>query len=803
MNQIYLRLNFKRIALLFVILFTTFSHAIADDGEILSAIKGQVRTSDGLPAPYVTVRLQHSNQGALTDANGNFAIKKVKPGHYTLIVSLVGYSNVLQEVEVEQDKISQVTLTLGASGQQMKEVTVVGQNNKYTVLEPSNSLRLNMPLVEVPQSITEVSKEVLADQMIFNMQEGVTRNISGASRLGHWDMYSNLQIRGSRANSFRNGMNVYISPWSPLTEDMSMVDKIEFIKGPAGFLVSNGEVGGTYNVVTKKPTGYNQGDVTLSLGSYDEYRASLDLDGKLSKNGKLLYRFNLMGETKNGWRNFDYTNRYSIAPVLKYLIDDKNAVTVEYNLQYMQLPVVGGNYSFSKRGYGDLPRNFTTIEGNMDPTKINDQSVMVYYDHTFSPDWKLTAQMGYFHYNQVGQSMWPGGFSVAGNDSLLQRNINIWDALGINKTAQVFLNGKFRTGAVTHTVLGGVDMKYSNYYADWSQGGKFGDANFNIYHPTYGGVKQLTYDRSTDIRTRGVQYNYGYNAFYVQDQLGFFEDKLRVTLAGRYTTNTAVSPYDGTNKDSKFTPRFGVSYSLDKNTSLYGVYDVSFTQNPGLDWQKRPFDPLTGDNIEFGFKRNWFHGRFTSTVAVYQITKNNVLTTDLDHPDPVAGFIYSRQNGQQRIKGLEADFQGEVVHGLNVVVNYAYTDGVVSKDNDAKLVGNYVPGIAKHIQNTWLTYTLQSSVLKGLRASVGYQYQAGRVAGQVYDKSENFLPDYFRMDAGIGYNINKFSINVLVNNVLNAYLYTGAPSVDGYGNKIYYWQTEPGRNLRMSLGYHF
>ena len=41
----------------------------------------------------------------------------------------------------------------------------------------------------------------------------------------------------------------------PLTEDMSMVERIEFVKGPAGFMLANGDPSGFYNVVTKKPSG--------------------------------------------------------------------------------------------------------------------------------------------------------------------------------------------------------------------------------------------------------------------------------------------------------------------------------------------------------------------------------------------------------------------------------------------------------------------------------------------------------------------------------------------------------------------
>jgi iron complex outermembrane receptor protein len=68
----------------------------------------------------------------------------------------------------------------------------------------------------------------------------------------------------------------------------------------------------------------------------------------------------------------------------------------------------------------------------------------------------------------------------------------------------------------------------------------------------------------------------------------------------------------------------------------------------------------------------------------------------------------------------------------------------------------------------------------------------------IYDKSENPLPDYFRLDAGIGYTSNKFSINLNVNNVLDKYLFTGGPSGD-----IFYWQAEPKRNARVSVGYKF
>ncbi|SFD62600.1 iron complex outermembrane recepter protein [Chitinophaga sp. CF118] len=787
---------FKKIFLLTVLLLSI--GRVSNATEILSAIKGKVLTSDGQPAAYVTVQIKNTNHGTLTDQNGEFVFKKIKAGHYTLQVSLVGYETTEKEIDVETDKITAISIQLTASQNQMKEIIVVGGKNKYMVNGPSSSLRIQSPLVEIPQNIQVVTKDVLNDQQIYDIMEGVTRNISGAQRIGHWDIYARINARGSQLTAFRNGMNVQISPWSPLSEDMSMVDRIEFVKGPAGFMMSNGEPAGIYNVVTKKPTGIDQKEVTISLGSFETYRSTLDLDGKLSKNGKLLYRLNLMGELRGSHRDYEFNNRYSIAPVLKYLIDDKSSLTVEYTHQYMEMNVIGSNYAFSKRKYGDLPINFTTAEPNLAPTKINDKSVLVIFEHQFNSQWKFTAQGAYFNYNQVGQSMWPSGFTTS-NDSLLQRGINNWDALGINKTGQMFLNGKVTTGSINHSILAGVDMKHSDYYADWNQWSELGDTTFNIYKPTYGNIAVPQWDRSKDIRERGVQYTYGYNAVYVQDELGFFNNALRLTLAGRYTVNKYVNPYEGSYTDNKVTPRLGLSYSVDKNTSLYFIYDQAFLQNPGRDYLGNDFKPLTGDNLELGFKKNWLNDKWNSTVSLYQITKNNVLTTDNEHPNPANGqYTYSKQTGQQEIKGVEVDVRGDVVNNLGVVINYAYTDAKISKDSDPKFVGNKVPGTSKHIQNTWLTYKISKGALNGLRFSAGYQYQVGRIAGLVYDKSENALPDYFRLDGGIGYSTNKLSLNLTVNNVLNKYLFTGAPS-----GGLYYWQAEPGRNVRMSVGYKF
>lgn len=786
----------RRMIWMVVCLFSV-QFAMAQD----ATLTGKVVSPTGEPMSEVQVGIKGTAHATKTQADGTFILTDLPVGNQTLIASHAGWQLVSRPVQLKSGA-NQFDLQFKKQVQEIDEMTIVKHGKSdYAVEDPSVSLRMKTPLLEAPQNIQVLTKQTLDDQQSFDMLESVGRNVSGAVKSPHWDNYANIQMRGARITPFRNGMNVNLSYWSPLTEDMSMVERIEFVKGPAGFMLGNGEPSGFYNVVTKKPTGKEGGAVSFSMGSFDLYRTTLDLDGKLSKDGKWLYRLNVMGQLKGSHRDFEFNNRYSIAPVIKYNIDEKSSFTLEYNEQFSQMSVIGSNYAFSANGFADLPVNFTTAEPNLDPTNMRDRSILAIFEHRFNEHWNITAQAAFLHFKQEGQSLWPWGISMS-NDSLMQRGISIWDAMGYNKNAQVFLNGDFNTGPVRHRVLAGIDMSHRDYYADWNQGAALGDSTFNIYDPQYGTVAASAvpqWDRSQDIRERGVRYTNGYTGVYVQDELGFFDNKLRLTIAGRYTNIQYVNPYDGTYSREKVTPRAGLSWTILKNFTTYALYDQAFMANPGRDWEGNDFDPITGDNMEWGLKRDWFDGKWNTAVSVYQITKNNVLTTDLDHPDPVNGqFLYSKQTGQQQTRGVELDVRGTLFKNFNIVLNYAYLDSKITKDSDTSLVGRTTPGTIAHVQNTWLTYRIGSGKLEGLSFSAGYQYQGKRSGSYLYQGTTPTLPDYFRLDAGIGYQAKQFGIHLMVNNLLNEYLYDGAPY---YG--MYYWQTEAPRNFRLTLSYKF
>jgi iron complex outermembrane receptor protein len=392
-------------------------------------------------------------------------------------------------------------------------------------------------------------------------------------------------------------------------------------------------------------------------------------------------------------------------------------------------------------------------------------------------------------------SLWPTGFDPT-NDAILKRAGNNWDILGKIYTGQAFVNGQAQTGSISHKILSGFDMSDKTYYHDWSQ--SFTLPDLDIYNPVHGIPASPKFDRSKDLKDRGVKYYNNYKGFYAQDELGFLDNSLRLTLAGRYTILKAGDVYSGSTTNEKFTPRIGLSYSIDKNTSAYFVRDESFTENYGTDWQGKSFDPQTGTNLELGFKRDWLNGKWNSTVAAYQITTNNVLTLDADHSTPAKQF--SRESGQQKVKGVEVDIRGEIFKNFDIVANYAFTEGKTTKDTDPNMVGNQIAGSTKHILNTWLNYKVDNGLLNGLGLSLGYQYQVKRAPWYISPDNTGTLPDYFRLDGGISYQIKKVYINLIVNNILNKYLYSGG--YYSYTN-MYYWQAEAGTNARVTVSYKF
>ncbi|MTG97176.1 TonB-dependent receptor [Myroides albus] len=753
-----------------------------------------------------TVSLNNYSYKTISDNNGYYLLENIESGKYLITLQ---YKNTIAKdsIIISANQTTTKDFMLFDDNSETLETVVINTNKN---IRSSSSLRTAANLLDVPQNIQVIDKGLMDDQISMTMSDAIAQNVSGVRSVLHQEQASaGIYVRGYSASNLRNGMDISGS-FGPIREDNTFIERVEFVKGPAGFMMGNTQPGGFYNIVTKKPKGSNKTTVKTILGSFNLYRAEVDLDTKLTKDEKLLFRINAMATKASSFQLYNKNNYLSLAPSLKYNISDDTNITFEYIFNSNEFEGGFSKYAYSKKEFKELPRKFTFTDPIVDPTIVKEHNVFINLNHRLSDDWNLTAKLGYVEATMEGESLYSIYNSIDDKGNV-QRALSVNDAYNSAKVGQVYMNGKFNiTDKIKNNVLFGLDMGQKEHMADWSL---VSDAKgkaipvgplFNIYNPVYGKLTKKdipTYDRSRSLRERaaGNIQEYSYISLYVQDELLLLDEKLRLGFGVRYTSTektTSASKGDVV-KNQAYTPRFSVTYNISPSFSAYALYDQSFQEQVGQLENNKTADPSKGTNKEFGLKKTWFDKKLFTSLAFYRVDKTNILTPR----DASANNQIMVQSGKATSKGVEFDLNGHITDGLTLTMNYAYTDAKITKDNNPAKKGQLLPGTAKHSTNAWLTYRIQSGTFEGLGFSLGYQYQKDRSQAPV--QAKKFLPhDYFTLDGGISYKKNNYAFNLIVNNITDRYNYVGHfPGAWGYTH--YGWRATTPLSFKLSLAYSF
>jgi iron complex outermembrane receptor protein len=132
---------------------------------------------------------------------------------------------------------------------------------------------------------------------------------------------------------------------------------------------------------------------------------------------------------------------------------------------------------------------------------------------------------------------------------------------------------------------------------------------------------------------------------------------------------------------SAATPRVGITYLVNANTSVYASAGRSFRPNAGTDERGRAFDPQKGQALELGAKWQSSDQRLNASAALFDIRKTNVLTRSPTNAN------FSVAAGEVQSRGLELDVAGQIDAHWRVTGNFAYTRTEVTRDNNPTLLG--------------------------------------------------------------------------------------------------------------------
>jgi len=663
------------------------------------------------------------------------------------------------ETTPEQEKPAQLNNI--PDGKEEIEIVVTGeQETGYSVPNATTATKTDTPLRDIPQSIQVIPRQIIEDRQVVRFSE-LADNVSGVQpQSGYGGISSQgYYLRGFplEFEAYRNGFRDFgfISP-----RDVANVERVEFLKGPASVLYG-GSFGfsGLVNTVTKKPQAEPFYRLNGTVGNYNFYRSTVDLTGPLTEDKSLLYRLNVAYENAGSFRDFNENESIFIAPSLTWQIGSRTTLTTE--LEYQNYEYVFDRGLLPSEEFLDLP-----ISRFLGEPDVNDASFKSFYgtynfEHEFSDNWKFRQGFNVVEIEGNTEYVTTSNFEqpfLEEDGRTLPRNAQRSDESSENYTLQNEFFGKFNTGSLRHNVLLGVELARYRFAYDFEDAAI---APLDIFDPVYGAEPEPY------IPTSGEEYGADTVGIYVQDLIEI-SPNLKFLAGGRFDSidsfykDTLTDSFGFEQSDSEFSPRLGIVYQPSESTSLYASWTNSF--NPEFFSRNRtgqPFQPSKGEQFEIGIKQGFLDDRLSATLALYQLTKKNVLTQDPTDPD------FSIQTGEQKSRGVELDIAGEILPGWKVIATYAYTDAFVSEDNTIP-EGDKLQGVPEHGASLWTTYEIQSGNLEGLGFGAGIYYAGDR---EVELPNSIELPSYLRADASIFYRRNNWRAALNFKNIFDTEYY--------------------------------
>ncbi|UVF21966.1 TonB-dependent siderophore receptor [Microvirga terrae] len=661
--------------------------------------------------------------------------------------------------------------TQSASGEiTLETVTVEGQGgsatgpvNGYVPNRTTTGSKTDTPIENIPQSVSVIGREELEDRQVQKVDEalrytaGVFAQPYGLDSDTDW-----FFIRGFDAGQtgvFLNNLPLYQYGFGGFYIDPFVLERIEVLKGPSAALYGGSSIGGIVNLISKRPTTEPLRYVETGVNSWGNSYAAFDFGGALDKDKVWSYR--LTGKMSGGGWETDKADDFRgvIAPALTFRPDAGTELTVLASYQHMDLMHTGGFLPYVgtvvPAPFGRISRRFYYSEPDIDLYRREQAMIGYEFEHAVNDVWTLRQNFRYAHTDSKERGPYPFGYlggAPLGPDFLLFRvgfnHHTVVNTLSLDNQAEA----KFGTGPLAHTLLLGLDYKYYNIDQIQASGG---GTPISPVNPIYGVPQGPTIPYlDQDLTMNQV-------GFYAQDQIRY--GGWIATLNGRYdhvsTKSTdKVGAANFSDEAGEFSGRLGLGYEFTNGMTPYVAVSRTFNPVIGSDFFGQSFAPETGQQVEVGLKYKPMFADALITASLFDLTRQNVNTTDPEHS------FFEVQLGEVRSRGFELEAQANITAGLKAIAAFTAYDIEITEDTNPLLIGNRPNVVPEILASGWLDYTVQDGSFKGLGFGAGVRY-----VGFSYADNENTLkvPAATVFDAGIRYTRDNFAVALNVNNLFD------------------------------------
>lgn len=630
----------------------------------------------------------------------------------------------------------------------------------YNAPTARSGTKTEAPLRDVPQTVNVVSAEVIRDQHATSLQD-VMKNVPGIGQSHGDGQRDQVAIRGftAIADQFVDGFRddaLYF-------RDLSNIDRVEIIKGPAAVLYGRGSSGGLINRVTKQP-GDDLNELALSYGSWSDKRGEIDI----ARRGEVAaWRLTGAAEDAGSYRDQQFLERKAISPSVNFELGDSDALLLQAD--YLNDKRVT---DFGVPAYRGRPVDVSASAyygaanaRDVDYSQAEVASATINYTHRFSNTLSLRNGLRYYDYDLDRNNTLPSGpvdeiaQTVQLNRSHLDREERGW----FNQTE---LMHELALGGMAHEMLYGVELGRQD--KDQFVRSRTNVAVVSIFDPVLPVLPLAVPDAPATDNT-GVMKT---SAAYVQDRVAFAAH-WKALIGVRYdryeqeTQQRLAGQPDLERTDGVWSPRVGVVWQPGDAQSYYAAVSRSFQpsgESFAITTGNADIAPEKTVNQEIGAKLDLFSGRVSATAALFRLQRDHVKSTD-----PVTNLLIPI--GVQRTDGLELTVAGDLGSGWRWLAGYAYLD--------AQIIESIAVDAGQPVEGKRATITPENSANVWLTKALTRRFGVGAGANYVGDRFANpgntvTLPAYTTVDAMVWYRIAGAELQLNVRNLLDrSYIVAG------------------------------
>lgn len=612
-------------------------------------------------------------------------------------------------------------------------IIVTGKSDGYLASDSVTATKTDTPLLDVPQTVTVVTREQLDDQASRSIAD-VLRYVPGTTIGQGEGNRDQITLRGQNttADFFVDGVRDDVQYFRSLYN----LERVEVLKGPFALIFGRGGSGGIINRVQKTPSteAFTVGGFG-SINTFGSWDVAADINAPISENAA--FRINATYESLDNHRDFFGGERYAVNPYLAVDLGGswKAGLSYEYvNDQRVtdrgvpSIATAAGQPNRPIEGFRDT---FFGVPG-VNEAGFEAHIVKARLDGQLAENLAWSTTVLYGDYDKFYTNVFPSG-AATGQTGTVALDDYTDPTTRQNFIVQSNLVWDVDIGAVTNKVLFGIE------YADQASTNQRRDLILssttlnlaNIVYPTVT-FGALTRDTVSDVKVFSA---------YVQDQIGLGQH-VDLVVGLRYDrfeiegTDLIRTPRPFARTDEEISPRIGLIVKPRENISLYGSYSQSFLPRSGdqfltLSATQENLAPERFTNYEVGAKWD-IRPDLNATLAVFRLDRTNATTPD---PENVTTTI---NIGATRTEGVELALTGRITPDWQMSAAYTY--------QDARLNGNDAVRLAQVPEHQFALWNRYQATRK-LGLGLGVVHQASQFAAIRTAPTTTRLPAFTRVDA--------------------------------------------------------